>query len=349
VHDRLDASSLQPAELASGELASMRRKRSWLRWGIQAIMLAVVAGFITLAVKHGTDQLRSSPDALAWDRIRWPQLFLGILLAASAIFPAGIAWLQTLRDFRCKVPILHGFYAYFLGHLGKYVPGKAMAIVLRVGYLHRLEVPVRPTILSVFIETLTSLASGSILGALMLQTMPVPFWLKGCALACIPLAAGTLIPNTFRWLIARISRSRLGAMPEHVAQAIGWKLMLRCASWSMLGWLLHGTAAWMLLTAIYSDGDLANTQAWSACVASNSLAALAGFVSMLPGGAGVREMVATWGTTTLVPMPVALASAVVTRLAVIVAELLILGLLALWVWIIPGFISGKSKKRITSV
>jgi hypothetical protein len=70
---------------------------------------------------------------------------------------------------------------------------------------------------------------------------------------------------------------------------------------------------------------------------------------MLPGGAGVREMVATWGTTTLVPMPVALASAVVTRLAVIVAELLILGLLALWVWIIPGFISGKSKKRITSV
>jgi uncharacterized membrane protein YbhN (UPF0104 family) len=130
-------------------------------------------------------------------------------------------------------------------------------------------------------------------------------------------------------------------MPEHVAQAIGWKLMLRCASWSMLGWLLHGTAAWMLLMAINSDGDLANARAWSACVASNSLAALAGFVSMLPGGAGVREMVATWGTTTLVPMPVALVSAVVTRLAVIVAELMILGLLALWVWAIPGWRSKR--------
>lgn len=307
-------------------------------------MLVIVAVFLTLAIKHGMDQLRSSPEVLAWDRIRWTPLILGGLLAGAAIFPAGIAWLQTLKDFQCQVPTLHGFYAYFLGHLGKYVPGKAMAIVLRVGYLHHLDVPVRPTILSVFIETLTSLASGSILGAVLLQTMAVPLWLKGCALACIPLAATTLIPNTFRWLIAKISRSRLGAMPEHVAQAIGWKLMLRCAAWSMLGWLLHGTAAWMLLMAIYPDEELSSWKAWSACVSSNSLAAMAGFVSMLPGGAGVRELVATWGITTLVPMPVALTAAVMSRLAVITAELIILGFLALWVWITKKCISGTPEE-----
>lgn len=302
---------------------------------VQTVMLAVVAVFLTLAIKHGLDQLRTSPEVLSWERIRWPQLVLGGLLSAAAIFPAGIAWLQTLRDFQLTIPHRHGIYAYFLGHLGKYVPGKAMAIALRVGYLHRLDIPVRPTILSVFIETLTSLASGSILGALMLQWMPVPIWLKVCALVCIPLAAATLIPYTFRGLIARISRSRLGAMPEHVVHAISWQLIGRCTAWSTLGWLMHGTAAWILLMAIYPEPDLATPNAWSACVSSNALAALAGFLSLLPGGAGVRELVATWGIATLVPETVALASAVITRLMVIAAELMVNGMLAFWIHLLP--------------
>jgi len=217
--------------------------------------------------------------------------------------------------------------------------------LLRVGYLHRLGIPVRPAIVSVFIETLTSLASGSILGAILLQSMSVPPWLKACALACIPLAALALAPKPFRWLIARLSRSRLGAMPQHVAEAIDWKLMLRCGTYSTVGWLLHGTAAWMLLMAIAPDSELANGKAWCACVSSMALAALAGFVSMIPGGAGVRELVATWGIATLVPMPVALASAVVTRLAAISAELIVLGVLACWVHASPTVPLPNIKER----
>jgi uncharacterized membrane protein YbhN (UPF0104 family) len=295
---------------------------------IQTLAILFVGGFLALAVHHALDQLRLSPDVLTWQKIRWEPLCAGWVLSIAALFPAGIAWWRTLKDFQLDVPFDHGAYAYFLGHLGKYVPGKAMAVLLRVGYLHRIGIPVRPTILSVFIETLTSLASGSILGAILLQTMHVPPWLKGCALACVPLAAAVLIPAPFRWLIALVSRSRLGAMPEHVAEAIDEKLMMRCTAWSTLGWLLHGTAAWLLLMAIYPGPELATVMAWAACVASMSLAALAGFVSMIPGGAGVRELVAMWGVGTLVPMPVALASAVVTRLAVIAAELTVVGVWA---------------------
>lgn len=332
LHDRPDANPNHPPERAP-----LRRQRSAARWLIQSVALLVVAVFLTLAVKHALDQLRLSPDELAWQRIQWPPLVLGFLLSVAALFPSGIAWLRTLRDFRLAVPVEQGAYAYFLGHLGKYVPGKAMAILLRVGYLHRLGVPVRPTILSVFIETLTSLVSGSILGALLLQTMSVPLWLRGCAVACIPLAAAALAPKPFRWLIGHISRSRLGTMPAHIAEAIGWRLMLRCAVWSVIGWLLHGTAAWLLLIAIRPEPELATWQAWSACVASMSLAALAGFLSMIPGGAGVRELVATWFIASLVPTPVALALAVATRLIGIAAELTVVGLLAIWIHVIPRF------------
>ena len=331
MHDSLDDTKTPAAEFAS-----MRRKRSLARWLIQAAILVLVAVFLTLAIQTAIAQLRASPEVLSWDRVQWLPFMAGWILTLIALFPAGIAWFQTLRDFQLSVPARHGAYAYFLGHLGKYVPGKAMAIVLRVGYLHRLGISVRPTILSVFIETLTSLASGSILGAILLQTMSVPPWLKVCALACIPLAALALVPKPFRWLIERLSRSRLGAMPQHVAEAIQWRLMLRCGTYSAVGWLLHGTAAWMLLMAIDPASDLLSWRAWSTCVSSMALAALAGFVSMIPGGAGVRELVATWGIATLVPMPVALASAVITRLAAIAAELIVLGVLAFWVHAAPS-------------
>jgi uncharacterized membrane protein YbhN (UPF0104 family) len=323
----------------------MRRTRSLARWLIQTFAILLVGGFLALAVHHALDQLRLSPEVLTWQKIRWELLCAGWVLSMAALFPAGIAWMRTLKDFQLDVSFDHGVYAYFLGHLGKYVPGKAMAVLLRVGYLHRMGIPVRPTILSVFIETLTSLASGSILGAMLLQTMHVPPWLKGCALGCVPLAVAVIVPAPFRWLIARISRSRLGAMPEHVADAIDGRLMARCAAWSTVGWLLHGTAAWLLLMAIYPAPELATFMAWAACVASMSLAALAGFVSMIPGGAGVRELVATWGVATLVPLPVALASAVVTRLAVIAAELTVVGV---WAFRIRAWRPFEKESEITS-
>jgi uncharacterized membrane protein YbhN (UPF0104 family) len=55
---------------------------------------------------------------------------------------------------------------------------------------------------------------------------------------------------------------------------------------------------------------------------------LAGFLSMLPGGAGVRELVTMWLMTEIVSEPVALASAVVTRLTVMLAESTMLGIAA---------------------
>jgi hypothetical protein len=96
--------------------------------------------------------------------------------------------------------------------------------------------------------------------------------------------------------------------------------------------------------AIDPVDDLMNAHAWSASVSSNALAGLAGFLSMIPGGAGVRELVATWGIATLVPMPVALAAAVITRIAAIAAELTILSLLAFLIHVVPTLRNPKASE-----
>ncbi|MFN5947685.1 MAG: hypothetical protein ACK43N_04230, partial [Pirellulaceae bacterium] len=60
---------------------------------------------------------------LRWDRIDLRWLALSILLGWLGLLPAGLFWLETLRKFGHPLesqPVLAG---YFLGHLGKYVPG----------------------------------------------------------------------------------------------------------------------------------------------------------------------------------------------------------------------------------
>ena len=47
---------------------------------------------------------------------------------------------------------------YYAGNLGKYVPGKAMVVLLRTGGLRRFCCPAHVAIMSIFIETLLSMA-----------------------------------------------------------------------------------------------------------------------------------------------------------------------------------------------
>jgi uncharacterized membrane protein YbhN (UPF0104 family) len=63
---------------------------------------------------------------------------------------------------------------------------------------------------------------------------------------------------------------------------------------------------------------------WSAVVSAVCLGAVAGFASMLPGGAVVREVVITWLLAPLVGQPIALLAAVVIRLANLAGECLII-------------------------
>ncbi len=306
----------------------MVRKR-WLFMLLRGLIAIVVVVCVFVAWRRAVAELQSMPGELSWARLRWDWMIAGWGCSISGLLPTWIGWHQTLRDFRQMVDWRHSFYAYFLGHMGKYVPGKAMAVLLRVGHLHRIGALVRPSIVSVIIETLTSLASGGLLGAIFALAMPLPSTFRWMAFASIPIFALSLVPHTFRWLVTMVSRSRIGSMPAFVAKAITWRLMLRTSAWSFLGWTLNGTAAWMVLMAITPDPTLLSVQAWMVCVAAMSLGVLAGFLSMLPGGVAVRELVAMWILTTLVPQPVALASSIVARLILMAGELTLLTLASL--------------------
>src|SRR4051812_14187993 len=79
----------------------------------------------------------------------------------------GWFWQRTLSALGCPTPLLPAMCAYFLGHLGKYVPGKAMSVILRVASVRHWVPSMRIALISTLLETLTMMAVVAFLAAVM--------------------------------------------------------------------------------------------------------------------------------------------------------------------------------------
>lgn len=303
-----------------GEPESNRRR--WIMRSVRAGIVLVVLLFLGITLQRAWQDLQSNRFHERWNLVDLRWVAASVAMTMVAMLPAAIGWLQTLTSFRQTVPWHVGLHAYLLGHLGKYVPGKAMVLILRVGRIRPYGVEIKPAIVSVFVETLTSVGIGAILGASILIAMQPPWWIIGLSVGCIVCAAIPLIPEVFRTVIRIVSKSKVGRMPPHIAQAITWPMMIKTCSWMLIGWLLHGTACWFMLIGLVHEAELFTALSWLICVGAISLGAVAGFFSMLPGGAIVRELAITWLLATIVSHSDALGLAIVLRVSTLIAELL---------------------------
>lgn len=296
----------------------------WWKRLLQLAIVAVVAAFLYWTVQKAVAEIRSQDGKISWSDFDWRLLAVSIPVYCLGLFPGAIAWMQTLRTFGQDLPRIATLNAYFLGHLGKYVPGKAMVLILRVGKLQPLGLAIRAGIVSVFVETLTGVATASVLGAILLLPLDVPLWLKIAAACGLPFAAVALTPHFFKMGIGIVAKSKIGKMPKSIPSAFTAQFMIRNSFWMALGWLIQGTAGWLILLAMSQQPELQSWMGWSAVVSAVCLGAVAGFASMLPGGAVVREVVITWLLAPLVGQPIALLAAVVIRLANLAGECLII-------------------------
>ena len=306
----------------------LTRAKPALKWAV--VLLVFV--FLVLTIRKAYLDVLAHRERLDFSAMDWRWLFVGLLAYMAGMIPASAAWLQTLRAFGQSVPLWVGLHAYFLGHLGKYVPGKAMVVVMRVGRLAPLGIEIKPTIASIFVETLSSIAVGAIVGSIFVFFAPEfpPRWMVIAALICIPCSLVLLLPHTFRALLAILAKSKIGRMPRSVSEAFTGRMMVRTCAWMSLGWMLQGTAGWLVLSGIQSTPGLWTFQAWAACVSAVSLGAVVGFASMLPSGAVVRELVITWLLSSVVPQPIALFAAIAFRIANLIAEFILVGAIS-WI------------------
>jgi uncharacterized membrane protein YbhN (UPF0104 family) len=239
----------------------------------------------------------------------------------------GLFWHLALRAMGQRPTLLESLRSYSLSHLGKYVPGKALVVVIRSDRVSSSRVKRSVAVVGVFVETLGMMAVGGILASFVLIAGYGRTHESGSLiLLAVGLAVGTGIgasPPMFRFVLRYLSKRRGLSMLGEAIDGLNWQFLAKGWVLAAVGWLFLGGSMVFVLhafpltegTPIIDKGD------YPQVVAAVSLSMIAGFISLLPGGAGVREMVIS---TLLMPMigPVfAVISAMSLRVVWLLCEL----------------------------
>jgi uncharacterized membrane protein YbhN (UPF0104 family) len=251
------------------------------------------------------------------------------LLPAGLLYLAchtlwGTFWWQLLRGQGVRVGWLAGVRAYFVSQWGKYVPGKALVILLRVGLLKGKVASPTVVIVTGTYETLTNMAAGAVLGACLLPVSDqlaaidpryrevVPYSVFG--LAFVPLALFAL-----NRLIRRVAARYRKPDAEPIPVPSVW-LVARGMLQAVVGWCLLGLSAWLVACGLSAEPVPLTLGTFAQYLCAVCVAYLIGFAALfLPAGGGLRELVLQWMLSP--PLgAVAAAVAVVLRVVWTLAE-----------------------------
>ncbi|MEL7496804.1 MAG: lysylphosphatidylglycerol synthase transmembrane domain-containing protein [Planctomycetota bacterium] len=307
-------------------------KRSWkerLPWKtiFRLVVFAAAVFAVGWMVYQSADQLREHPIRLS--EIGWQWWVLAVLSYTSAMLLSNLFWYRILKALGQNPKPLDCVAAFFASQLGKYIPGKAMVVVIRTDMIRGDRVDLKPAIASVFVETLTWIFVGSVIASvLMLLLFREQTVLQIVAIGLM-IGAGVLTwPPFFRRIAGKLSSLGSGKKSAKVfsgltfgTMAFGWIVMT-------IGWCLNGLSLALVVQGI--PGINGPGAGFLLCLACVSLATVAGFVSLLPGGVGVRELVIIPLLGPVIGPAMAIVAAVVIRLVWLSSELSTAGIIYLY-------------------
>ena len=305
---------------------------------VKTVVGMVVLWAVGRHVIHTWNDLENRRIALRFDPI-W-------LLVSGVLYLAGLSaygrfFERILHASPTPVGIGPALRAYLVSHLGKYVPGKAMVVVLRTAMVVPFGVRASTAAIATFYETLVMMASGAMIAGagfamangtervdlnlpfLGLRSLPV---YGVAALSGFGMGLGFLtlvIPPIFRRLVGMASSPIPGVGPDALPR-LSAPLLVQGLSWSACGWLLLGLSQLAVVRASDPSGAKAilSLGLVPVVVASVALATVAGFiVAVLPGGLGVREGVLMSALAPALGSDRAVVAALVLRLVWVVSEL----------------------------
>ena len=280
-------------------------------------MFSLTAAAIAYLVYRSADQLADKQVDLSKIDYRW---WLGaVVVYLVSMLLSAIFWQRVLFAFGQHPKFADSVAAFFTSQLGKYVPGKAMVVVIRTDMIRGENVSTKPAAASVFVETLSWLFTGAAIASMLMIVKFHEYRVLQFAAAVLTVATGTLTwPSHFQKIATRVS-SIGKTNPNNVFA--GLNLTTMSQGWLLLsiGWCLNGASLWMVVRGI-PGCDLQPEDCWLtlACV---SLATVAGFVSLLPGGIGVRELVMIPLLGPTIGPANAIIAAIVIRLVWLASEL----------------------------
>lgn len=255
-------------------------------------------------------------------------LILTALLYLAGLGCSAVFWYGLLRDVGQRPGFLASLRAYYIGHLGKYLPGKAWALLMRTTLIRGPDVTIGAAAVTTFYEVLATMAAGVLLAAgvfaldgpllplnLDAQTIKDFLFLRAPEslardrtinlLLAVVLFLPTglpIVPPLFNWLVHHVFSLRtLLARQQEAADVatptprIPLEAFLLAMVVCGIGWLFLGLSLWTVLQCILPGTAPLGLAELGRLSAVTAVAYVAGFVFVIvPSGLGVREYFLIW-------------------------------------------------------
>jgi hypothetical protein len=243
-------------------------------------------------------------------------LAAAFLVGCGGFLVIGLGWRRCLRALGARPTVREALHWYYVGQLGKYVPGGIWPVVGRGEMARRggvaASIGYGGTVLSLavtYLAAILTMALALLLGAAGGDRVP---WQP--VLALLPLGIIALHPRVVSRVVRVARRLARRELPVPVPR---WGAAIGLLVWHVPAWLAVGGATWLVAAAL----DPATPEPRN-LVFATVLAWVAGFLVVpAPGGIGVREAVFVAAATSLSSLAVAAAVAVVARVIFILVDL----------------------------
>ena len=277
------------------------------------MVLAVVLALVGAAL------VGQGPQAWAAARTVGPVAAAGSFAAVLVgLLASALVWRALLADLGSALPLGPALRIFFVGQLGKYLPGSVFAIAAQME-LGRSQGVSRSRIGAaglLFMGVLV--AAGLLVAAAVLPfTSPAALQRYGWVLLALPVGLLCLAPPVLTRVVDRLLRL---LRRDALERPLSWRGTGAALGWAVTMWAAYGVHLFVLVSALPGSAGpnrlLLSTGAYA-------LAWTAGFVVVVaPAGAGVRELALVVALAPVLPRSSALALAVLSRVLMTLGDLL---------------------------
>lgn len=275
--------------------------------------------------------------------IHWPWLLAAVGLYGVGWLPSVLFWHRLIHQLGGTSNRLDVAHAFFAGHLGKYIPGKASVLLIRAGLLA--ERGCRPGVaaLSSTYETLVCMGVGAAVGLTLAPIVwprnivaDLPSGIRsafahpllfGVSLVAVCVVLVPVVAKLLGLIVRKLTPPVVTPSTEIEAPAMPRETNIRASfllGWCFVfvtTWLVHGLSLGCTLRAVGVETSLSNWLMWTGDVSS---ASFLGFLAVFaPGGLGVREaaLIELLNAQPGISQSQAVAASVLLRGAWLVAEI----------------------------
>ena len=296
--------------LKGKQLAKRVLGSRWLK--IAVVVIAVAVGAYEIAKE--------------WRDVHQALGQIGLLASFEALLALLVMQVATLRQWQSllaglgsPVRMTTAGRIFFIGQLGKYIPGSVWPILTQMELGARANIPRARSASASILTMIVSLAGGLLVAA---GAIPFAHYNPDYDLVfvLVPVILVGLYPRVLNPLLSLLFKI---TKREPLDQSVSLTMVAKALGWSLVAWLANGVQIWILADKL--GAPIGRT--FAIALGGYAFAWCVGFVAIFdPAGAGIRDALLVATLAPVLAYQPTLAVALVSRAVNTVSDLLVAGI-----------------------